>query len=237
MTIRCYPRSWRARYEDEPHAVLEQHRVTWRTLLDLGIGAVVARFTWERPGLWWFRYVSGVLVLSFLAMVTYGVIQHTMRAAANQPQLEMVGAIAERLGEGAAIQSVAGRPVVHVKTSLDPFVIVYDAHGQVRYSNAQLDGKTPVLSPGVLGYAKAHGRDVLTWEPQPGVRIAAVVEPYGGADGGFVLAGRSLRVTEQDEDALLRGIGVAYLAVSAAFTAGLWSWYRMVKRRRTAGQA
>lgn len=40
--IRLYPRAWRERYEDEMLAVLEQHRITPSTVVDLLIGALDA---------------------------------------------------------------------------------------------------------------------------------------------------------------------------------------------------
>jgi hypothetical protein len=61
--------------------------------------------------------------------------------------------------------------------------------------------------------------DRITWQPAPGVRVAAVIVPYGGQQPGFVLAGRSLRLVEQREDALLRDVAgglAAGLAVTLA---------------------
>jgi hypothetical protein len=46
--LRLYPRSWRARYEAEVVAVLEQHGCTTRTLVDLVVGALDARLLLPR---------------------------------------------------------------------------------------------------------------------------------------------------------------------------------------------
>lgn len=43
MALRRYPRAWRARYADELHLVLQQHRVSVWTVLDLLCGALDAR--------------------------------------------------------------------------------------------------------------------------------------------------------------------------------------------------
>lgn len=40
--LRLYPRVWRERYQDEILEVLDQHRVSLRTLLDLVFGAIDA---------------------------------------------------------------------------------------------------------------------------------------------------------------------------------------------------
>jgi hypothetical protein len=46
--LRLYPRSWRARYEDEVAAILDQHGCTVRTLVDLAAGALDARLLLPR---------------------------------------------------------------------------------------------------------------------------------------------------------------------------------------------
>jgi len=42
--LELYPLAWRQRYQEEMLALLEQHQVTWRTVVDLLWGAVEARF-------------------------------------------------------------------------------------------------------------------------------------------------------------------------------------------------
>lgn len=42
--LELYPLAWRRRYREEMLALLEQHHVTWRTVVDLLLGALVARF-------------------------------------------------------------------------------------------------------------------------------------------------------------------------------------------------
>jgi hypothetical protein len=42
--LELYPLAWRQRYQEEMLALLEQHRITWRTVVDLLWGAVAARF-------------------------------------------------------------------------------------------------------------------------------------------------------------------------------------------------
>lgn len=59
------------------------------------------------------------------------------------------------------------------------------------------------MPQGVLDSAQQHGQNRVTWQPEPRVRSAAVTVPFGGAQPGYVLAGRSLREVEQREDNLL----------------------------------
>jgi hypothetical protein len=42
--LKLYPLAWRQRYQEEMLALLEQHHITWRTVVDLLWGAVAARF-------------------------------------------------------------------------------------------------------------------------------------------------------------------------------------------------
>ena len=72
--------------------------------------------------------------------------------------------------------------------------------GKVVASDALLNGSTPELPAGVLDDVRKNGEDRFTWQPEPGVRIAAVVAPLPGTSEGFVLAGRSLREVELRED-------------------------------------
>jgi hypothetical protein len=226
-----YPRAWRNRYGTEFVAVLEQHRITLRTLIDIIVGAVKARFTWERPGLWPFRFAVGLAILTFLALSTYTVFQQKLRMDANHPQVELAQATAERLENGNPIADVIPPSPVDVKTSLDPFIIVYNNEGKPVLSTGYLNGAIPPLPKGVLDFTRAHHEDKITWQPQSGVRIAAVVESYSG---GFVLAGRSLRVVEQHETALFNTVGIAYLAASVLFTVALVAWWRKAKLARLA---
>jgi hypothetical protein len=63
-----------------------------------------------------------------------------------------------------------------------------------------------------------QGENRVTWQPEPGVRIAAVVASYSGTQSGFVMAGRSLRETERRVDQLGELIGAAWLAGMVAVT-------------------
>jgi hypothetical protein len=81
--------------------------------------------------------------------------------------------------------------------SLAPFLIVLDDSGKVLASSATLRGATRSVPQGVLTHARASGEERVTWQPESGVRIASVVEHYGGTTGGFVVAGRSLQETEE----------------------------------------
>jgi hypothetical protein len=59
---------------------------------------------------------------------------------------------------------------------------------------------------GVFDTVRARGKDRATWQPENGVRSATVAVRW---HGGFVVAGRSLRLTEQhvEQTRLVVGAG------------------------------
>ena len=94
-------------------------------------------------------------------------------------------------------------------------------------SGAQLDGTAPVPPPGVLATAIQTGTDRVTWQPRSGVRIATVVLRW---TGGTVLAGRSLRRTEEITRSIETLIGAGWLALIAAIAAASFASARLWPR-------
>lgn len=174
------------------------------------------------------------LWLSFAALATvlcsleYFLIQQDLRQSANYPQSQ----IAEDIASSSAPLDIG---FVDISTSLAPFISVFDMNGVLIQSNAILDGTIPVPPQGVFGYAGTHGEDRFTWQPQTGVRIAAVLVYHpggvGGADstsGFFVLSGRSLRDVETTESRLAGDtffiwiLLLVIMFVLSIFTAGVF---------------
>ena len=139
-------------------------------------------------------FLPAATVASLACLVVVAVAQHDLRQGANDPQYQLAQDAAARLEAGDAPSAVAGPGHVDVAASLDPFIAIYDAYGDVVASNGQLDGGPPSPPKGVLATARDTGRDVVTWQPRRGVRVALVVVPW---HGGTVLAGRSLRRVEE----------------------------------------
>ena len=163
-------------------------------------------------------FLIGAVVLTAACGVTYLEAQQLLRSSANSPQEQLAEDAAHALdagatpaslvGPGSAATGLAGTGTVDVETSLAPFVAIYDAGGAVLATNGELNGSAPVPPPGVLASAASNGRDAVTWQPRPGERIATVVIAW---KGGTALAGRSLRVVEQQEDAALTLAAVGWL--------------------------
>ena len=162
------------------------------------------------------KWLPMALVVTALCGVVYAAVFQNIRQSANDPQIQMAEDAAALLASGAPLQSVLPPNKVDITSSLAPYLIVYDENGQAVASSAQLDGTAPAIPAGVFAYTRDHAEDRLTWQPREGVRSAIVVTHFRGAASGFVVAGRSLREVERQEDNLMLIVGAAWLASLAA---------------------
>jgi hypothetical protein len=162
------------------------------------------------------------VVATLAAGLGYVIAQQTVRHAANHPQVEMARDAVSKLDAGASPASVLPARVVDLDSpsDADPYLIVVDRLRRILASSVTIGGQQPLPPDGVFDYAQSHGEDVITWQPEPGVRSAIVVDSFGQ---GFVVAGRSLKATEELESALslwaLGGWALAIVAIGgvAAF--------------------
>jgi hypothetical protein len=149
-------------------------------------------------------------------LLVYAAVQQALRESANDPQIQMAEDAAASFASGTVPQSLAPAATIDISRSLAPFLIFYDDSGKVLASSASLHSEMPSPPPGVFDYVRQHAEERVTWQPEPGVRIASVIIRVGGPQYGFVLAGRSLREVEKREARLMTQAGAALL-----FTLGL----------------
>ncbi|MBV8083417.1 MAG: hypothetical protein JO247_01245 [Chloroflexi bacterium] len=162
----------------------------------------------------WFPIAAG---LTILAGTAYAGVQQDLRQSANDPQIQIAEDAATALATGVQPESVTPTQHIDLGRGLTPFVMVFDANGRVLASSGSLNGATPVLPPGVLQRAAEHGQNRLTWQPQPGVREAAVIQSVTGApQARYVLAARSLREVESRETNAQELFGLGWLGALAA---------------------
>jgi hypothetical protein len=143
-----------------------------------------------------------------LAGIVYVTAQQTLRLGSDDLQVALARRTAARLDGGTAPASVLSEQV-DLATSLDPFVLVFDADGRLLASSVLLHGQLPNYPAGVFETVRRRGEDRVTWQPEPGVRDGTVAVPW---HGGFVVAGRSLELTEQHIDQLGLLVGAGWLA-------------------------
>jgi len=154
--------------------------------------------------------VTGVCGLVYLA------VQQELRRYADDPQIQLAEDAAYAIETGASVESQVPGDRIPIERSCAPFITVFDDRGEVLRSSGLLHGLLRGLPVGVLEYVRRHGEERVTWQPERGVRIAAVVVRYGGERPGFVLAGRSLREIEKRESAAATEAAIAWILTMAA---------------------
>ena len=159
-------------------------------------------------------------VAAVLCGLVYFAVQQALRGSANDPQIQMAEDAANSLASGTAPQTLLPPSSIDMSRSLAPFLIFYDDSGKTLVSSASLHGQTPAPPDGVFDYVRQNGDERVTWQPEPGVRIASVIVRVTGAQPGFVLAGRSLREVEKRTALAMTQAGAALLftlGISLAF--------------------
>ena len=144
-----------------------------------------------------------------LAGIVYGAMQQDLRQTADDSQVALVRRTAARLDAGIPPAAAVPADQIDMANSLDPFALVFDANGQLLASSATLHNQAPSFPVGVFDTVRMRGEDRVTWQPEAGVRNATVAVAWRG---GFVVAGRSLRLTEQHINKMGLLVGAGWLA-------------------------
>lgn len=207
--MRLYPARFRAEYREQmlqtladAHADRRENAVRFWALMfrDVVESAVAERGRMLRESMRQKRIVVHAVllgaVLTGLGFVAAITLQQVLRRGANQPQEQMTDIYARLWAQGGVAAVSLPQQPVDMRESLEPFAILFDDAGNPMKSSGQLDGAVPRPPAGVFAYLREHGTDTFTWQPRPGVRIAAVMRRV---NDGYVLVGRSLRVTEAGE--------------------------------------
>jgi hypothetical protein len=159
-----------------------------------------------------FPWFGAAVVLIIIFGTMYGVVQQAQRHAANSPQIQIAEDTAAALNKGTKPAALAAGKV-SLNASLAPFTIIYDKSGRIVAGNGYLDGRVPSVPYGVLRAANNQAYHFVTWQPQDGVRIAAVTVV---ADNYYALSGRSLKEVEANENVTFQFVllgGIASLVV------------------------
>ncbi|KKQ93960.1 MAG: hypothetical protein UT66_C0018G0027 [candidate division CPR2 bacterium GW2011_GWC1_39_9] len=154
-------------------------------------------------------------VSTLLCGIIFVAVWQNYRQGANDPQIQNVNAIADALKENKDNPPESPTERIDLSSNPSEFTIVYDSNKKMIYSNAALDGKDPVIPEGFLDTAKKKGENRVTWQPKKGVRLATVVKYYNGSASGYVIAGKSLKETENRIKSLALIIGAGWLATIA----------------------
>jgi hypothetical protein len=124
--------------------------------------------------------------------MAYALVQHGLRAEANDPQIQVAQDAAHALDIGASPAKVIPPDKVDIGSSLGLVVAVYDANHNQLGGDAELNGTAAAPPAGALDAGRS-GTNIVTWQPAEGVRMALVVVPW---KGGVVMSARSLSLVE-----------------------------------------
>jgi hypothetical protein len=131
-----------------------------------------------------------------LCILMYLAVQQTGRQLANDPQIQLAREASSALRTGQSIGQIVPAAQIDLSTSQSPFISAVADDGTVVASSARLHGELRTVPRGVLGNVRVNGEERVTWQPEPGVRMATVVVRNPASSGGFIVVGRSLAETE-----------------------------------------
>lgn len=160
-------------------------------------------------------------------------IDQMLRRGANQPQIDMAAWYAGEIAAGEDPANVIPPGYVDLERSLQPFVIYYDDQGKPGPGTGYLGQKLPSPPPGVFDFVRRNGSEIVTWQPQPGVRLASIIRRVDGPKPGFVLAARSLRLVEEQKTVLWQMAFGIWLAVLVLLFGGAALLNRAQRMKRT----
>jgi hypothetical protein len=233
LCLQLYPRRLRLRYEDEMlQSVRDAHADRSKGALRfwLGLFADLIRSSLQEQLLMmreqllarpiFFHTLALGLILTLMGGSAAVTFQQLLRRGADQPQIQMAEDYAARMAAGQDPAEVLPAGDVDLGRSLEPFAVAYDGDGSPVRANGRIDDRMPTPPAGVFSYLRTHSSDKFTWQPRPGIRIAAVARRIDGPHPAFVLVGRSLRFTEQQEGLLYHAAFIGWFVVVGLLIAG-----------------
>jgi hypothetical protein len=170
-------------------------------------------------------WLSGAIILTLIFGTIYAAVQQNWRLGLNIDLAPMASTAIRDAGSGFSSTQIVGVPV---ENNDGPFLIMYDRNGSVDLSGLTINHQPPQLPASVLKNLQTGGETRITWQPQPGYRYATVIKKY---DGGYVLAGRSLKDVETQEDKLAIVCVFAWLLAQLMLAATLVGTSSRVRRR------
>lgn len=163
-----------------------------------------------------FKILVIVIFISLISLMVYGTMQQTLRQGINIIPVQLATDAVNKLESGVSAKSVPLPANVEISKSISPFVMILDQNNKVLVSSGTLNGAPPVIPQGTFDYVAKSGQDRVTWQPEPGIREAIVVDSYSvGGSGGYVIAGTSLKESEAITDKVGRDIFIGWIVINA----------------------
>ena len=166
--------------------------------------------------------VISEIFITLISIMVYGTAQQMLRMSANYAPLQLATDAVNKLNSGVLPRSMMLPTSIEISQSLYPFLIILDQNKSVIVTSATLDGEVPAIPQGTFDYVAKSGQDKVTWQPYPGVREALVIDKYkNGPISGYVVAGGTLKLTEDTIDKLGRDIFIGWFVINAFAVASI----------------
>lgn len=156
-------------------------------------------------------HFAALMIITVLCGLIYVTVQQSHRTGANDPQLQIALDLKNAIETNRSIVKWMPDDTIDISKSLSVFKTFYDKNGEPVQSTGFLDGQLPRIPKTVLDFTERNLEDVVTWQPQRGVRLAMVIESVKSTSIGFVAIGRSLKEVEKRESTLVTMVLVAWL--------------------------
>lgn len=150
----------------------------------------------------------------------YVMVQQSVRLSLNDAPQAAAQAAAQKIDDDIAPADIVPEEEVNLRTDSSVFLIITDSSGEVLASSAVLDDEAPTPAANVYAGADQQGKDSFTWQPKKGVRLATHILKYDQNGGGYIIAGQSLKSTEERLQNYMSIAGLTWLAV-VAWSAGV----------------
>jgi len=161
-------------------------------------------------------WLAAAVIVTVVFASMYVAFQQSGRMAANTAPAAAADAEVQLLGSTPAPPAPA-LPRAELTPDTGVFVIVYGPDNNPETGTAVLHGALPKVPSGVLDTARSAGSDVVTWQPEPGLRMAIVAR---SSEGNVVVAGQSLTPFEATDGRILVYLGLGWLGCALVLGTG-----------------
>lgn len=158
-------------------------------------------------------WLAAAVVVTLVFGSLYVVFQLSGRRSANIAPAAAAAAQVQLLGSPPS----PAAPRLELTPDSGVFVIVYGTDDKPETGTATLHGALPAVPPGVLETARASGADMVTWQPEPGLRMAVVARSSAGK---VVVAGQPLTPYEATDRIIMLYLGLGWLGCVLVLAAG-----------------
>ena len=175
-------------------------------------------------------HFAALMIITVLCGLIYVTVQQSHRTGANDPQLQIALDLKNAIETNRSTVKWMPDDTIEISKSLSVFKIFYNKNGEPVQSTGFLDGQLPRIPKTVLDFTERNQEDVVTWQPQSGIRLAMVIESVKSPLIGFVAVGRSLKEVEKRESTLVTMVLVAWLVcVGVVLLDFLLSYFTYIK--------